>query len=315
MNVYGPVLVLFSLYKAIYSIHVGTGSFFKAHKDTPRSTDMFGSLVIVFPAPHEGGALVLRHGGDETAFDSGAMLKDAKEPSIAYVAFFSDVKHEVLPVTAGHRVTITYNLYFRELPSQARDPTQSSKIYRTLPPTENAFLVAFQQLLADPMFLPNGGVLGFGLSHEYPVPKEQKDLNFLKDRLKGRDALVMKACQDFSLPVAIKVVYEEEASSGGVEILCSIVCRPNSSFCDEDETYWQFIKQQDDVDAKIISVAGDSYGPDVDFPVHWVTKYTDCNGIRSEYAAFECYTAALRYLYGGMCLIVEIGPPGARRSS
>ncbi len=237
---------------------------------------MFGSLVLAFPAPHEGGALVLCHGGDETAFDSGAMLKDAKkEPSIAYVAFFSDVEHEVLPVTAGHRVTLTYNLYFRELPSQARDPTQRKKIYRTLPPTANAFLVAFQQqVLADPMFLPNGGVLGFGLSHEYPVPEEQKDLNFLKDRLKGRDALVMKACHNFSLPV----------------------------------------KQRDDVDAKIISVAGDSYGPDVDFPVHWVTKYTDCNGIRSEYAAFECYTAALRYLYGGMCLVVEIGPPGARSS-
>jgi len=33
------------------------GSFFKPHVDTPRSDKMFGSLVIVFPSPHEGGAL------------------------------------------------------------------------------------------------------------------------------------------------------------------------------------------------------------------------------------------------------------------
>ncbi len=146
MNVYIRSGFFFHYTRRSIPIHVGTGSFFKAHKDTPRSTDMFGSLVLVFPAPHEGGALVLCHGGDETAFDSGAMLKDAKkEPSIAYVAFFSDVEHEVLPVTAGHRVTLTYNLYFRELPSQARDPTQRKKIYRTLPPTANTFLVAFQQ--------------------------------------------------------------------------------------------------------------------------------------------------------------------------
>jgi hypothetical protein len=32
--------------------------------------------------------------------------------SIAYITFFSDVEHEVSEVTSGHRVTITYNLYF-----------------------------------------------------------------------------------------------------------------------------------------------------------------------------------------------------------
>ena len=33
-------------------------------------------------------------------------------PMIDYVAFFSDVEHEVAPVISGHRVTLTYNLYF-----------------------------------------------------------------------------------------------------------------------------------------------------------------------------------------------------------
>ncbi|KAF8137842.1 hypothetical protein K438DRAFT_2120282 [Mycena galopus ATCC 62051] len=44
----------------LYKLNVyGKGSFFKAHKDTPRGENTFGSLVVVFPASHVGGALHL----------------------------------------------------------------------------------------------------------------------------------------------------------------------------------------------------------------------------------------------------------------
>ena len=35
---------------------------------------MFGTLVIIFPTPHKGGALLLRHRGQEWTFDSGEAL-------------------------------------------------------------------------------------------------------------------------------------------------------------------------------------------------------------------------------------------------
>ena len=73
---------------------------------------MFRSLVIVFPTLHEGGALLLRHRGHEWIFDSGQALAAKDTPSIGYAAFFSDIEHEVAPVTSGHRITLTYNLYF-----------------------------------------------------------------------------------------------------------------------------------------------------------------------------------------------------------
>jgi len=100
----------------LYKLNVyGKGSFFKPHVDTPRSEMMFGSLVIVFPTPHEGGGLLLRHRGHEWIFDSGKELADLvegqRQPSIAYVAFFSDIEHEVAPVISGYRVTLTFNLY------------------------------------------------------------------------------------------------------------------------------------------------------------------------------------------------------------
>ena len=60
--------------------NLGKDAFFKAHVDTPRSELMFGSLVIVFPTAHEGGALKLRaaghHEGEmlEWTFESSALL-------------------------------------------------------------------------------------------------------------------------------------------------------------------------------------------------------------------------------------------------
>jgi len=64
----------------LYKLNVyGEGSFFKPHLDTPRGEMMFASLVIVFPTPHEGGALLLRHHGHEWIYDSGQEL--ATEPA------------------------------------------------------------------------------------------------------------------------------------------------------------------------------------------------------------------------------------------
>ncbi|RDB15762.1 hypothetical protein Hypma_003691 [Hypsizygus marmoreus] len=101
------------IYAELYKLNVyDKGAFFKAHKDTPRGETMFGSLVVVFPTCHEGGMLLLRHGGKEWAFNAAAEIFQQDIPVVIYVAFYSDVEHEVPPVTPGHRATLTYNLYF-----------------------------------------------------------------------------------------------------------------------------------------------------------------------------------------------------------
>ena len=41
------------------------GDFFKAHIDTPHGTDMLGSLVVCLPCAHTGGALLVKHLGQE----------------------------------------------------------------------------------------------------------------------------------------------------------------------------------------------------------------------------------------------------------
>jgi hypothetical protein len=47
---------------------------------------MLGSLVIVFPTPHEGGALLVRHRGQEWSFDPGWEFTASRTPTIGRVA-------------------------------------------------------------------------------------------------------------------------------------------------------------------------------------------------------------------------------------
>lgn len=53
-----------------------------------------------------GGALVVRHQDASLTYDwaSNGMEK------LQWAAFYSDCEHEVLEVTSGHRITLTYNL-------------------------------------------------------------------------------------------------------------------------------------------------------------------------------------------------------------
>jgi len=151
---------------------------------------MFGSLVVAFPTPHEGGALLLRHRGQERTFDSASVLAVAQPPSVAYAAFFSDIEHEVVPVTSGHRVTLTYNLFFDD------NKRASAKDLVLEPPSapqeenERMFRSAFKALLNNPEFLPDGGTLGFGLRHVYQV---EYTVEHVYSLLKGSDAAVYQS--------------------------------------------------------------------------------------------------------------------------
>ncbi|KAL1696781.1 hypothetical protein GGG16DRAFT_120992 [Schizophyllum commune] len=187
----------------LYKLNVyGKDSFFKSHKDTPRSERMFGSLVVVLPTPHEGGALVLREDGREWTFDYAAEIANATK--IAYVAFFGDIEHEVLTVKSGYRVTLTYNLYFDAAPKPAR--SESKPIPRSVVDADAPFREALQKLLQDPALLPKGGYLAFGLRFMYPCNQGMK-LQRLRHHLKGADAMVARVCKELGLRGKLMVTY------------------------------------------------------------------------------------------------------------
>jgi len=82
------------------------GSFFASHRDTEKEPGMFATLVLALPSLSSGGELVVRHKGREAKLDLAS-----DEPSeMAFAAFYADCVHEVLPITAGCRATLIYNL-------------------------------------------------------------------------------------------------------------------------------------------------------------------------------------------------------------
>jgi hypothetical protein len=93
----------------------GPGQFFKPHQDTEKHPGMVATLVLVWPSPHIGGDLVVRHGSEQAHFASQRLNADA----IRWFAFYADCRHEVLPVAEGWRVVLGFDLV---LPAQNATP-------------------------------------------------------------------------------------------------------------------------------------------------------------------------------------------------
>ena len=177
------------LYKL--NIYAGPDGHFKAHVDTPRSSQMFGSLVVCLPIQFSGGALVTRHQGKEVCFDWSSSPQKPMQ-KVSWAAFFSDVEHEVLPVTDGYRLTLTYNLYYGD---KLQDVTPTANI------TDSPFYHELHAAVSNPHFLRDGGVLGFSCQHDY-------DTENLPCLLKGADNIVYVGAMSLGLPVIVKPVLD-----------------------------------------------------------------------------------------------------------
>ncbi len=172
---------------------------------------MIGSLVVIFPTTHKGGSLILRHDGQEYTFDSGFELSRIEKPSIGYVAFYSDVEHEVTIVESGYRVTLTYNLYV-SAPSTQQEHILSTPSTCVMP-NELKLKQALSDLLDEKTFLPEGGTIGFGLLHKYPVSKSKGSIESVLNCLKGSDSALRRICASaasLGLELKPKVIYQEK---------------------------------------------------------------------------------------------------------
>jgi hypothetical protein len=114
---------------------------------------MFGSLVIAYPTAHVGGVLRFVKGDKTWSLESGAELASQPERSIACAVFFSDTEHEMLPITSGHRVTVTYNLYL-EGAIVEESAASASVVAAQMTENEHALASILERLLAKDDFLP-----------------------------------------------------------------------------------------------------------------------------------------------------------------
>ena len=269
---------------------------------------MFGSLVVVFPTPHEGGSLFLRHHGHEWTFDSAQALAAVDQPMIGYVAFFGDVEHEVAPVTSGHRITLTYNLYFDDGagPVSENDAVSEHLIPPQLP-NQEGFREAFKVLLEDPEFMADGGTLGFGLRHVYPI---KESLNHVYNVLKGSDAVLYQSMCALGFEPMLYVYYnkgEYDYTPKGamVDRLIDFDCLNDGTVLDAVQEAGGILVREAGVD-----IHGDHDLVDAE-PVEWVTPLTTYNRQEGAYASYG-NEPMLNWAYGDVCIIVRIGKAGNR---
>jgi len=273
--------------------------------------------LLVFPTPHEGGALVLRHGSHEWSFNHSLELATAHEPSIGYVALLDNFEFEVTPVISGHLVTLTYDLHDDD--GQPDSETNGGAERLTMVPNERAFREEFKGLLENPEFLSDGGTLAFGLRHVYPI-SSRDDLEYTMGAPKGSDSVVYWTARALGFEPLFYVLYEwkppwMESTEGGLighPIDFSIYRQKHTSESD-DLDITQIIRKQGGI---IVSQDPDSYRDwegayDKPETLEWVTPRTKFNEQKSAYFTYG-NQPEVGFVYGNVCLIVRIGKAGER---
>jgi hypothetical protein len=186
----------------LYNLNVySRGGHFVPHKDTPRGSDMLGTLVVCLPAQFSNGAFVVKHHGVFQTYDWGDAIRDQAEPTrIHWAAFFGDVDHQIEQVWGGLRVTLTYLI------------RRGTNVARSAVPDREEINTLVQQklrvMLDDRRFLARGGTLAFPCSHLYhqdarfqrkPRPLSRQTVSALK----GRDHDVAAAAMAAGLEVIL----------------------------------------------------------------------------------------------------------------
>ncbi|KAI0294545.1 hypothetical protein BC826DRAFT_1104609 [Russula brevipes] len=133
---------------------------------------------------------------------------------------------------------------------------------------EHDICAAFEALLENPIFLPYGGILGFGLRHVYQFKGHFQHVYGL---FKGSDAVLYRAVRSLGFKAVLYLYYEHRGETGLIDHVLDF-----------------------DTDG---GITGE------DTPVDWVTPVTTFNCWSSTFVAFG-NEASLELAYGHLCLIV-----------
>ncbi|MBI2503917.1 MAG: hypothetical protein HYW07_11880 [Candidatus Latescibacteria bacterium] len=188
----------------LYNLNIyATGGHFAPHKDTPRGSDMLGTLVVCLPSRFLNGAFVVKHHGVFQTYDWGRAISEQTEPArIHWAAFFGDVDHQIERVWGGLRVTLTYLVRCPDNTGRGAVSKRSCDALHTLVQQK------LRALLDDRRFLARGGALAFPCSHLYHqdarFQRQQKPLSRQTvSALKGRDHAIAAAAMAEGLEVVL----------------------------------------------------------------------------------------------------------------
>ncbi|KAF8596407.1 hypothetical protein BDV93DRAFT_610899 [Ceratobasidium sp. AG-I] len=217
----------------------GQGSHFLPHVDTEKSTGMFGTMIVILPSEFEGGAVYLSHLNQRKVFNVGGP-KSACETSI--LAWYSDVVHEVKPVTSGYRFALAYNLVRSETSVAAHPiPTDAATV-----PLKKAFALWARAL---EKYYDAPSKLAWLLEHRY------SHANLSLAALKGRDA---------HLAIRLRRLAKELRLELG---LATVSLEVQTRYPDEDTRYaeenhsWNLMSEKDSHGGSVQLKLGEEFWP------------------------------------------------------
>ena len=162
---------------------------------SPKIPGMFGTLVICLPSPHEGGDVIVKHRREKKILRSSKVAQ-------GFMSWYSDVQHEVLPVTSGYRWVLTYNL--------ALDPSAERPSARLVRAEISHLRRVLRQWLSEAAGSQHAQPLIYPLDHHYT------EASISLEAFKGRDVAVVQALRDISseLPMDIFLGILEKTAMG-----------------------------------------------------------------------------------------------------
>ena len=158
------------------------GNFFKPHQDTEKMDGMVATMVIILPTEYQGGELIIEHGGVKKTY----RMTSASQKKLSCIAFYADCYHEIKEVIAGHRVSLTFNLFLEKYKGDLEvifNPDFESKLKKAL----NNYFFPKTKELQSTYEIKSPRKMIYLLDHQYT----QKSLTW--EGLKNNDALRVKA--------------------------------------------------------------------------------------------------------------------------
>ncbi|CAD6590179.1 MAG: hypothetical protein ASARMPRED_004603 [Alectoria sarmentosa] len=156
----------------------------------------------IYSAP-SGGALRVKHRGETVDFAWGHTK--TSQQAIQWAAFYGDCKHEVLEVTKGHRITLTYNLYYSSIGKLAQPVSDPHHL--------PLFDIA-REMLLEQKFMRKGGILGFFCHHQY-AHSQSSGRKSIPGAFKGVDLAIFSVFHALGLKVGVHPIIKNKSENMG----------------------------------------------------------------------------------------------------
>jgi hypothetical protein len=154
---------------------------------------MFATVVFVLPSLFEGGEVHVSHAGQNAVIN----VSKHSQFNTSVLAWYTDVMHEVKPITSGYRLALSYNLIH----------TSPNKPQPSLPDM-HAAVVAIREVLTrwkngDYQLTQNPPLLAYLLSHEYNQMDFAKGLQSLKGSDAHKVAHLLPIAQELGFSICL----------------------------------------------------------------------------------------------------------------